>query len=181
MITKFAERQAFKNQASNWAGQSDWAYYMLRKAHYLSRPRSLHPVDPLIFEDSTFIPLPALIHLNLVGTTRTTMTKKKVLVTGASGYLGGRLCHALVNRGYSVRALVRRTSDISNLPSPTTDGPLQLVYGDVTDCTSLLDASTGCKIIFHAAAVVEPWLPDPSRFFAVSSLNFVLVRRKAKI
>ncbi|KAL5777823.1 hypothetical protein ACOSP7_010749 [Xanthoceras sorbifolium] len=92
----------------------------------------------------------------------------KIVVTGASGYLGGRLCHALVKQGHSVRALVRPTSDISSLPSPTTDGPLELAYGDVTDYRSLLDAFSGCHVIFHAAAVVEPWLPDPSRFFSVN-------------
>ncbi|TXG52377.1 hypothetical protein EZV62_021546 [Acer yangbiense] len=95
--------------------------------------------------------------------------KKKILVTGASGYLGGRLCHALVKQGHSVRALVRPTSDISSLPSSTTtDGPLELAYGDVTDYLSLLDACSGCHVIFHAAAVVEPWLPDPSRFVSVN-------------
>ena len=92
----------------------------------------------------------------------------KILVTGASGYLGGRLCHALVSRGYSVRALVRRTSDLSGLPSPINGASLELAYGDVTDYPSLLDACSGCDVIFHAAALVEPWLPDPSRFFSVS-------------
>ncbi|XAR61867.1 Farnesol dehydrogenase (NAD(+)) [Bertholletia excelsa] len=94
---------------------------------------------------------------------------KKVLVTGASGYLGGRLCHALVGRGYSVRAFVRRTSDISCLPPSTQDGgDLELAYGDVTDYRSLLAACSGCHVIFHAAALVEPWLPEPSRFFTVN-------------
>lgn len=94
----------------------------------------------------------------------------KVLVTGASGFLGGRLCHALLRLGHSVRALVRRTSDLSSLPPPTTDGgALEIVYGDVTDYRSLLAAFSGCHVIFHAAALVEPWLPDPSRFLSVSS------------
>ncbi len=93
----------------------------------------------------------------------------KVLVTGASGFLGGKLCHALLRRGHSVRALVRRTSDLSSLPPPTTDGgALEIVYGDVTDYPSLLAAFSGCHVIFHAAALVEPWLPDPSRFLSVS-------------
>ncbi|KAL3603847.1 hypothetical protein D5086_004706 [Populus alba] len=92
----------------------------------------------------------------------------KALVTGASGYLGGRLCHGLLKQGHSVRALVRRTSDISELPPPSSGGVFELAYGDITDYQSLLDAFSGCQVIFHAAAIVEPWLPDPSKFFSVN-------------
>ncbi|KAM3289566.1 putative dihydroflavonol 4-reductase [Capsicum chacoense] len=100
------------------------------------------------------------------------MEKKVVLVTGASGYLGGRLCRALFNSGHHVKAFVRRTSDVSSLTPPTdggsNGGTLELVYGDVTDYQSLLQACSGCHVIFHAAALVEHWLPDPSRFFPVN-------------
>ena len=92
------------------------------------------------------------------------MKKMKVLVTGASGYLGGRLCHALLAQGHSVRAFVRPTSDVSSLPL---DENIEFSYGDVTDYSSLLVAASGCQIIFHSAAIVEPWHPDPSIFIAV--------------
>ncbi|XP_008782210.2 putative dihydroflavonol 4-reductase [Phoenix dactylifera] len=87
----------------------------------------------------------------------------KVVVTGASGYLGGRLCRRLVAEGHAVRAFVRRSSDLSSLPPS-----LELAYGDVTDLPSLIAACSGCDLLFHTAALVEPWLPDPSRFFAVN-------------
>ncbi|KVH98352.1 uncharacterized protein LOC112511479 [Cynara cardunculus var. scolymus] len=92
----------------------------------------------------------------------------RVLVTGASGYLGGRLCHALLRHGHSVRAFVRRTSDLSSLPTLSDGVALELAYGDVTDYPSLLTACSGCNVIFHAAALVEPWLPDPSKFISVN-------------
>ncbi|KAJ8625141.1 hypothetical protein MRB53_033671 [Persea americana] len=94
-----------------------------------------------------------------------TNKKKLVLVTGASGYLGGNLCRALLRDGHSVRAFVRPTS---RLPSVDDAGPLEVAYGDVTDYPSLLAACSGCDVIFHSAALVEPWLPDPSRFFSVN-------------
>lgn len=102
--------------------------------------------------------------------------KKVALVTGASGYLGGRLCHALFGQGYSVKAFVRTTSDVSHLPPPTDGsggdgGSLQFVYGDVTDYPSLLEAFSGCHVVFHTAALVEPWIPDPDRFTSVSSAS----------
>ncbi|KAE9586798.1 putative farnesol dehydrogenase (NAD(+)) [Lupinus albus] len=92
----------------------------------------------------------------------------KILVTGASGYLGGRLCNSLLRQGYSVRVLVRPTSNLSNLPPSSSSASLEIVYGDVTDYASLLSAFSGCSVVFHVAALVEPWLPDPSRFFSVN-------------
>nr|XP_043636506.1 3 beta-hydroxysteroid dehydrogenase/Delta 5-->4-isomerase [Erigeron canadensis] len=90
--------------------------------------------------------------------------KKKILVTGASGYLGGKLCHTLIQHdNYSVRAFVRHSSDLSSLPPL-----LELSYGDVTDYPSLLSAFSGCHVIIHAAALVEPWLPNPSKFISVN-------------
>ncbi|KAK9073353.1 hypothetical protein SSX86_007677 [Deinandra increscens subsp. villosa] len=92
----------------------------------------------------------------------------KVLVTGASGYLGGRLCNALLRHGHSVRAFVRRTSDLSSLPTMSGGVALELAYGDVTDYPSLLAACSGCHAVFHAAALVDPWRPDPSKFISVN-------------
>ncbi|KAL5714206.1 farnesol dehydrogenase (NAD(+)) [Ranunculus cassubicifolius] len=95
----------------------------------------------------------------------------QVLVTGASGYLGGKLCHAVVGKGHTVRAFVRRTSNLGGLiPFPATinGGSLDLAYGDISDYNSLLLACSDCQIIFHVAALVEAWLPDPSKFISVN-------------
>lgn len=87
----------------------------------------------------------------------------KVLVTGASGYLGGRICHALSREGHSVRAFVRRSSVLDSLPNG-----VETAYGDVTDLASLLEGCNGCEVIIHSAALVEAWLPNPSKFITVN-------------
>lgn len=90
--------------------------------------------------------------------------EQTVLVTGASGFLGGRVCDALVNQGrFHVKALVRSCSSIHELPSG-----VELVYGDMNDEQSLLHAFRGCSAVLHCAALVAPWLPDPSKFFTVN-------------
>lgn len=71
-----------------------------------------------------------------------------------------------------MRALVRRSSDLSSL-RPRAGGAelahgLEFVYGDITGLESLVKACDGCEALFHVAALVEPWLPDPSRFYSVS-------------
>ncbi|KAL2925937.1 putative dihydroflavonol 4-reductase, partial [Bienertia sinuspersici] len=64
--------------------------------------------------------------------TPNTNKKKKILVTGASGFLGEKLCNSLLNHGYSVRAFVRHSSDLSSLPSPSSSPHFELAFGDIT-------------------------------------------------
>ncbi|KAL5218594.1 hypothetical protein ABZP36_019278 [Zizania latifolia] len=99
----------------------------------------------------------------------------RVVVTGATGYLGGRLCEALAGAGHAVRAFARRSSDASALP-----GSVELAYGDVTDEESLAAAFDGCDAVFHVAAAVEPWLPDPSVFTNVNVRGLENVLKAAK-
>jgi dihydroflavonol-4-reductase len=77
----------------------------------------------------------------------------KALVTGANGFVGAHLVEALRGRGHSVRALVRKTSDLTHLPK---DG-LELAYGDVTDASSLPAAMDGVDVVFHVAGITKSW------------------------
>lgn len=76
----------------------------------------------------------------------------KALVTGGTGCVGSALVERLIEKGYSVRALVRKTSDLSHLKTTGAE----LVFGDVQDKESLAPAVDGVDIVFHAAAKVTP-------------------------
>ena len=72
----------------------------------------------------------------------------KILVTGASGFLGTRLVEVLTKRGYPVRALVRKLSDTKKLES----FGVEIYFGDVADLESLQPAFQNIDVVVHAAA-----------------------------
>jgi nucleoside-diphosphate-sugar epimerase len=75
----------------------------------------------------------------------------EVLVTGANGFVGSHICEALIKAGFSVRALVRKTSDLTNIK----DLPLNLFYGDLNDASSLPAAVTGVLAVINNAGMVK--------------------------
>jgi nucleoside-diphosphate-sugar epimerase len=75
----------------------------------------------------------------------------KALVTGANGFTGSHLVKALEQRGDSVVALVRKSSNLARL----SDCNVQLIYGEITDRNALLQAMAGVNTVFHTAAYVE--------------------------
>jgi dihydroflavonol-4-reductase len=80
----------------------------------------------------------------------------KAFVTGASGFTGSHLVRALEQRGDSVIALVRKTSDLSRLKV----SKAELVYGDLSDRPTLEAAMQGVDVVFHTAAYVELGVVD---------------------
>jgi len=77
------------------------------------------------------------------------------LVTGATGFVGGRLAAALVERGCRVRALTRRSTGLEALERLG----VELFRGDLADPASLVRAAAGASVVFHAAARVSDWGP----------------------
>ena len=81
----------------------------------------------------------------------------RVLVTGATGFVGGNLARELRDRGYEVRALVRPGGN-----TLTTEGTgIQRVAGDLLDRESVRQAVAGCEGVFHCAAAYTFWSREP--------------------
>jgi nucleoside-diphosphate-sugar epimerase len=74
------------------------------------------------------------------------------LVTGATGFVGGRLLDELLCRGKPVRALVRDCRQVAALANRGVD----VVVGDVCQPDSLPSALRGVRVVYHCAAAVGP-------------------------
>jgi dihydroflavonol-4-reductase len=88
----------------------------------------------------------------------------QVLVTGASGFVGSAVAKALVEAGYSVRALVRPTSPRAHLD----DIDVEFVEGDLRNAESVQRALAGVRYLFHVAADYRLWARDPSEITEVN-------------
>lgn len=77
----------------------------------------------------------------------------KAVVTGGTGFIGGRLVEELVDKGYKVRCLVRDTSDVKMLK----ELGVELIHGDLGDTESLKRLPKGGGVVFHLAALVSDW------------------------
>ena len=75
----------------------------------------------------------------------------RVLVIGATGFIGGAIARAATEHGWQVRAMRRdehKAGAIADLAQP---GRLEWVHADLGDVTSLARAMDGCDVVFHAA------------------------------
>jgi dihydroflavonol-4-reductase len=88
----------------------------------------------------------------------------KVLVTGATGFVGGAVARALVSRGIDVRVIARAGADLQNLQGLN----VERIEGDLRDEASLRKALTGCRQLYHVAAHYALWAKDPSIFYDVN-------------
>ena len=77
-----------------------------------------------------------------------------ILVTGATGFLGYHLIPLLQERGFSVRALVRSTSNVAQL---TKHGVELATVQDITDADGVAKACEGCKVVIHGAGLFRFW------------------------
>jgi NAD dependent epimerase/dehydratase len=86
------------------------------------------------------------------------LTNKKILVTGADGFIGSHLTEELVKRGFDVRAFVFYNSFnswgwLDHAPKPIIQN-LEIFAGDIRDPNGVRAALKGCDVVFHLAALI---------------------------
>ncbi len=87
----------------------------------------------------------------------------RALVTGANGFVGSHLAELLLERGWEVRCLARKSSPVRWLPR----SGVEIAWGEVTDPGSLPAALRNVDVVFHLAGVVRA--PDEAAYLRVNA------------
>jgi dihydroflavonol-4-reductase len=104
----------------------------------------------------------------------------KILITGATGFIGAAVARALLDAGHQLSVLVRHDSDRINL-----DGlDVEPAPGDLRDAESLRRAMQGCSGLFHIAADYRLWAANPKEIYdtnVTGTRNLLAAAAKAGI
>lgn len=88
----------------------------------------------------------------------------KVLVTGATGFIGSQLTRALVGQGHQVRVLRRASSRTLMLDELA----VEHVLGDILEPEAVGRAVAGCEWVFHCAALASYWRSQRDQVYEVN-------------
>jgi dihydroflavonol-4-reductase len=88
----------------------------------------------------------------------------RVLVTGATGFIGSAVTRRLLERGQEVVTLVEPNVDAGNLEGLD----VKQVVGDLRRADDVRQVVSGCRAVFHVAALYRFWARDPSAFYAIN-------------
>lgn len=163
-VSSFIGYEAFRREIDDWieaartghdpvlSGRSVVPTVGLIESAYANRTPLVAPVEDA---PST---LPVIHH-----------TRRRVLVTGAGGFLGGRAVDLLRDHyGYEVAPLVREPKGAARLARR----PNEILLGDICSPADMARALAGCDAVVHCA-VGTSWKPDETRRVTVDGTRVV--------
>jgi nucleoside-diphosphate-sugar epimerase len=86
---------------------------------------------------------------------------QKVFISGATGFIGSKLAIKLAGRGAIVHALYRSKEKARILSHSN----IRLFRGDITDLGSIREAMSGCRQVYHVAALADIWAKNPNAMY----------------
>ncbi len=100
----------------------------------------------------------------------------KIMVTGATGFIGRQLCLSLAQQGHTVHALCR------NVHHPLLIQHENIVpfKGNILDRQTLHQAMDGCSQVYHTAALAKMWSRNKHDFYRINVTGTVNVMNTAK-
>ncbi|MEE4194172.1 MAG: SDR family NAD(P)-dependent oxidoreductase [Anaerolineae bacterium] len=100
----------------------------------------------------------------------------KVLITGATGFIGKATVSALISRGHTVRCFVRESSDTSSLEETEN---VTIFTGSLFNDQDLRNAMNDCDALVHLASVYSFWESSPASYDEVNINGTIQVMRAA--
>jgi nucleoside-diphosphate-sugar epimerase len=107
----------------------------------------------------------------------------KIMITGATGFIGSELIKKLTDQGNYIHALCRSSSNVEHLLKPN----IKLFLGDILDQQSIANCMDGCEQIYHLAAYAKNYAKSPNTFFDSNNnavrmiLNLALEKKVKKV
>jgi dihydroflavonol-4-reductase len=104
----------------------------------------------------------------------------KILITGATGFVGSHVARGLLARGHAVRALVRPASQSNALEGLT----VERASGDLRNPESLAAAMRGAEAVFHVAADYRLWAARPEEIYesnVAGTKNLLAAAKRAAV
>jgi nucleoside-diphosphate-sugar epimerase len=99
----------------------------------------------------------------------------KILITGATGYIGNLLAHRLADEGQKVHVLVRDRQKAPLLKHAN----IRIFYGDLSNPKDVENAICGCEQVYHVGGQVKPWIKDSTVFYKANVDGTAIVCEQA--
>ena len=113
--------------------------------------------------------------------TAVSATKRKILITGATGFVGQAVCQGLIDRGFDVQILLRDPSGLGKIPLKL---GASIVLGSLDNESALAVACDGCNQILHLAGMAHAGKGKANQAVATNlngTQNLVAAAIKAKV